>query len=50
MVRHFIWTGDVLKIGLITMSSKSFCAPKQNGRLQVLDLKIENKAYLLQPT
>lgn len=47
-VRNFIWIGDVHKNDLATVGWNSICAPKQNCGLQVLELYIKNKAYVIQ--
>jgi len=46
-IRNFVWTGDVNKAGLVSVKWNPSCSSKQDGGLQVLNLQVENKAYLL---
>ena len=45
--RNFIWTGDILKKGIITVNWDTICSPIENGGLKIINLHHENNAYLL---
>ena len=45
--RHFIWTGDILKKGIVTVNWDTVCSPLENGGLKIINLRHKNNAYLL---
>jgi len=44
---NFIWTGDTQRQGLMTVNWTWVCAQKSFGGLQVTNILVENKAFLL---
>jgi len=45
--RKFIWTGDILKKGIVTVNWDTIFSPLDNGGLKIINLCRENNAYLL---
>ena len=45
--QNFIWTGDILKKGIVTVNQDMICYPLENEGLKIINLHHENNAYLL---
>jgi len=46
-VRNFIWIGDIIKQGSVTVHWGTIGNHKPEGEFQVVNFQLENKAYLL---
>ena len=46
-IRNFVWIRDVNKVGLVIIKWNFGGSSKHDGGLQVLNLQVKNKAYLL---
>jgi len=46
-IQNFVWTGNTQKRGLLTIKLAILCGFKVNGGLQVTNIQLENKAYML---
>jgi len=45
--RNFIWIGEIMKKGIVTINWAKICSPLENGGLKINNLQYENNAYLL---
>jgi len=45
--QNFIWTGDIMKKGIVTVNWDMICSPLENRILKIINLRHENNAYLL---
>jgi len=45
--QNFIWIGDIIKKGIVTVNWDMVCSPLENGDLKIINLHHKNNAYLL---